>query len=72
MLKACLRTFWLSLLSGAIPRLCLTAFIFAQPFLINSLTTYVGLSHPDKDYGRGLIGASALVYAGIAVSYSLF
>lgn len=70
MLRACLRTFWLSLASGAIPRLCLTGFTFAQPFLINTLTTYVGLSHPDVDHGRSLIGASALVYIGMAVSLS--
>lgn len=59
-------------LAPVIPRLCLTVFTFAQPFLINSTVTFVSNGNPDVSYGRGLIGAWALVYLGITVSNSVY
>lgn len=56
------------LLLPVVPRLCLTAFTFAQPFLINKTLNYVDDQSPNSDYGKGLIGAWALVYLGLAVS----
>jgi hypothetical protein len=44
-----------------------TAFTFAQPFLINATIKFVGSKDPDSYHGKGLIGAWALVYLGISV-----
>lgn len=55
-----------------LPRLCLTGFTFAQPFLASSLISY--LENPEEateNQGYGLIGASFLVYTGVAVCGSL-
>ena len=51
------------------PRLCFTGFSFAQPFLIHTLIDAVGSSGREISRGElgGLIGATALVYLGIAV-----
>lgn len=52
-----------------IPRFCLTGFTFAQPFLASSLMDYLRDTNSySKNDGYGLIGASLLVYGGIAVS----
>lgn len=51
------------------PRLCLTGFTFAQPFLVNRVITYLENGGPrDKNIGYGLMGAYALTYTGLAVS----
>lgn len=51
-----------------IPRLFLTAFTFAQPFLVTSILNYLQNSDTrSKNDGYGLIGACVLVYVGIAV-----
>ncbi|OAA36246.1 ABC transporter, transmembrane domain, type 1 [Metarhizium rileyi] len=71
-LRTCIRTFWPSLVSTIIPRLCVTVFNFSQPFLVNTTLSYVGASERDANYGRGLIGAWLLVYLGIAVSNSVY
>lgn len=72
LLLACLRAYWPSFLSAVIPRLCLSGFTFAQPFLISSTISFVGEDrHIRKnDYGRGLVGAWALVFMGIAVRHT--
>ncbi|KAL0931143.1 ABC transporter [Colletotrichum truncatum] len=72
LLKACFWGYLLPFLAPVIPRLCLTVFTFAQPFLINATVAYVSKENPDVSYGRGLIGAWALVYLGIAVSNSVY
>lgn len=58
------------LLSVAVPRLCRIGFSFAQPFLIYRAVSL--LLQPDgemtKNEGYGLIGATALVYLGLAIS----
>ncbi|KAI1123876.1 putative ATP-binding cassette transporter [Nemania abortiva] len=51
-----------------VPRLSMSAFIFAQPFLATSLIQYLNDENPSKNNGYGLIGAAFLVYTGIAVS----
>ncbi|KAK2051609.1 hypothetical protein LY76DRAFT_674197 [Colletotrichum caudatum] len=61
-------TFLLPFLAPVIPRLFLTVFTFAQPFLINTTVTFVSIENPDVNYGRGIIGAWVLVYLGIALS----
>ena len=48
----------------------MTAFNFAQPFLMNTLLNYLSDENAkDKNDGYGLIGAYALVFLGIAVSH---
>ncbi|KAH8682050.1 ABC transporter [Xylariales sp. PMI_506] len=71
LLKACFRAYLRSFLSGAVPRLFKTLFSFLQPFLINATVTYVGQANPDPNYGKGLIGAWALVFLGVAVSTAI-
>ncbi|KAI3332644.1 putative ATP-binding cassette transporter [Ustulina deusta] len=52
-----------------LPRLALSAFIFAQPFLASSLIDFLdGGRDASENDGYGLIGASFLVYTGIAVT----
>lgn len=60
-----------ALLLAVVPRLCLMGFTFAQPFLINRVITYVeGDKGPDpRNYAYGLMGATALVYLGLAVGH---
>ncbi|KAI1152199.1 putative ATP-binding cassette transporter [Nemania diffusa] len=55
-------------LTPVLPRLGLSAFTFAQPFLASSLIAFLDENRnlPEND-GYGLIGASFLVYTGIAV-----
>ena len=59
------------LLLGAFPRLCLTGFKVAQPFLITRVIDYVQKEGSPEAYpksaGYALIAASALVYSGMAV-----
>lgn len=56
--------------TGIVPRLLFSGFTFAQPFLINTIVDFVG--EPDEkkseDISGGLIGATVLVYIGLAVS----
>ncbi|EHK46031.1 multidrug resistance-associated protein [Trichoderma atroviride IMI 206040] len=56
------------------PRLALSAFRFCQPFLINSLLSYLLIPASERpvNYGYGLIVATFLVYGGIAVSTSIY
>ncbi|KAL2131166.1 hypothetical protein VTI74DRAFT_5453 [Chaetomium olivicolor] len=56
------------------PRIALTAFQFCQPFLIQTLLSY--LQQPaetsSRNVGYGLIGATALIYVGIATSGAFY
>ncbi|KAI1408189.1 P-loop containing nucleoside triphosphate hydrolase protein [Hypoxylon sp. FL1857] len=56
------------------PRIAMTAFQFCQPFLINTLLNY--LQQPPEDtsqnVGYGLIGATILIYTGIAASQAMY
>jgi ATP-binding cassette, subfamily C (CFTR/MRP), member 1 len=51
------------------PRLCLVGFNYAQPFLISSAIAFVSqpIKDQNKNDGYGLIGATGLIYLGIAV-----
>lgn len=59
------------LLAGIPPRLCLITFTFAQPSLINAVIDYLGQpsDKASKKVGSGLIGATALIYVGLAVCF---
>jgi ATP-binding cassette subfamily C (CFTR/MRP) protein 1 len=56
------------------PRLCLIGFNYAQPFLITAAIDTI--SRPkdasEKNDGYGLIGATGLIYLGIAVSEGMY
>lgn len=56
------------------PRLCLSALKLCQPLLISRVTSLLsaGISHENANYGRGLIGAAALVYTGMAITTALY
>lgn len=53
-------------------RLALVGFTFAQPFLFIRAIDYLKQENhdPDKDIGYSLIGATFIIYTGIAVSLS--
>lgn len=57
---------------AVIPRLCLIGFNFAQPFLITAALNLVTepVNPSTRNEGYGLIGATALIYLGIAVGAS--
>ncbi|KAH8912445.1 putative ATP-binding cassette transporter [Coniochaeta sp. PMI_546] len=58
-----------SLWFPVIPRLCLTAFLFCQPFLASSIITFLNAGESTgPSSGYGLIGAAALIYFGIAIT----
>ncbi|PYI24792.1 P-loop containing nucleoside triphosphate hydrolase protein [Aspergillus violaceofuscus CBS 115571] len=68
------RTFKTEFLHGVIPRLGFSAFTLMQPLLVNAMIKFVG--SPDnqmtRNKGYGLIGASAIVYLGLAASKALY
>lgn len=53
---------------AVVPRICLTVFNFTQPSLLEVTVKYIGQAEPDASHGKGLIGAWALVFLGLAVS----
>jgi len=64
----CLRR---ELISAVFPRLCLIGFSYAQPFLITRAIKLLmePESQASMNTGYGLIGATFLIYFGIAVSH---
>ncbi len=55
--------------SATIPCLGYAGFGLAQPYLINSMITYITFhDRLPENYGYGLVGAYALCYIGLAVS----
>ncbi|KAI1338782.1 P-loop containing nucleoside triphosphate hydrolase protein [Xylariaceae sp. FL0016] len=54
------------------PRIAMGAFQFCQPFLISSILDYLQQPSASPTIGYGLIGATSLVYTGIAVSGALY
>ena len=55
---------------GVLPRLALTGFTFAQPFLITRVVNFITQPEQrlDDELGNGLIAATALIYIGLAIS----
>jgi ATP-binding cassette subfamily C (CFTR/MRP) protein 1 len=53
-----------------LPRLCLIGFNYAQPFLLTAaIDALSNIKDPNqKNNGYGLIGATGLIYLGIALS----
>ncbi|EKJ79255.1 hypothetical protein FPSE_00566 [Fusarium pseudograminearum CS3096] len=53
---------------GILPRLLHSGFNFAQPFLIQSVINFVGRKEMSVQISSGLIGATVLIYLGLAIS----
>jgi hypothetical protein len=72
--KSLAQTLRVPILLVVLPRLALTAFTFCQPFLISSVLDQLSqpVTNASVNAGYGLIGASALIYAGIAISTALY
>ncbi|KAL1844981.1 hypothetical protein VTK73DRAFT_1393 [Phialemonium thermophilum] len=72
LVKVLVRTLKVPILLPVFPRLSLLAFKFCQPLFIEKVLDYLSQSELDGNTGYGLIGASVLIYTGIAVSNSLY
>lgn len=68
LVKVLVRTLTVPLLLPIVPRLALLGFTFSQPFFIEALLGYLAEPTLDPNIGYGLIGASILIYTGIATS----
>ncbi|TGJ82777.1 hypothetical protein E0Z10_g5987 [Xylaria hypoxylon] len=68
------RTLLYQLLLPILPRLALIGFTLSQPFFIESLIEYLAkpADSVSVNFGYGFIGASALIYSGIALSTALY
>ncbi|THC98398.1 hypothetical protein EYZ11_002117 [Aspergillus tanneri] len=59
-----------AIFAAVLPRLCLTGFTFAQPFLLTRTVNFI--TEPDQkltnNYGFGLIVATVLIYIGLAIT----
>lgn len=67
------KTLLVPLLLPVAPRIALIGFTFSQAFLIDSVLEYLSAEqHEPRNIGYGLIGATILIYSGIAISTSLY
>ncbi|KAE8381911.1 putative multidrug resistance protein [Aspergillus bertholletiae] len=67
--KAVLFVLRWNLFAAIVPRLCMIGFNFGQPFLITAAINYVDELGPhNKNIKHGLIGATIVIYFGIAIS----
>lgn len=72
--RALVKTLTVALLAPVGPRAALIGFTFCQPFLINSTLSYLERPTGERDpnVGYGLIGATVLIYGGMALSAALY
>lgn len=72
--KATAKALTVPLLLPIGPRIALGAFQFCQPFLLNSLLSYLQepAGEASRNHGYGLIGATILIYTGIATSRAIY
>ncbi|OAQ99018.1 hypothetical protein LLEC1_01154 [Akanthomyces lecanii] len=66
--NALLRTLYPEFLRVVVPRLCFLGFTFSQPWLIMCVVDTVVKGTPGSEVSGGLIGATTLIYIGIAIS----
>lgn len=64
--KACLRATMGHVLAVVFPRICLSFFMFVQPFFLEAAVSAVELK-ANSNTKYGLLGAAALIYLGVAV-----
>ncbi|MCJ1286054.1 hypothetical protein MMC26_005396 [Xylographa opegraphella] len=74
LLRAILLSFNRPLLALVFPRLCLIGFRFSQPLLINRAISMIEApEYPSNaNIGYGLIGATGLIYVGLAISTATY
>lgn len=72
LLKVLIRTLKVPLLLPIPPRLAVLGFTFCQPFFIEKLLGHLSQPEVDANVGYGFIGASILIYAGMAISTALY
>lgn len=70
--KVLIRTLDINLLLPIPPRLAMLGFTLAQPFFTKSLLEYLSKPERDPNVAYGFIGASILIYSGIAISTALY
>ncbi|RKL41261.1 hypothetical protein BFJ72_g5688 [Fusarium proliferatum] len=68
LLKSTFRAYKWQFAAGIIPRLLHSGFNFAQPFLIQSVIVLVSKKEMSVQTSSGLIGATVLIYLGLAIS----
>jgi hypothetical protein len=72
LVKVLARTLWGPLLQPILPRLALLGFTFCQPLFMEKLLNYLSQIELDANVGYGFIGASLLIYMGIALSKAIY
>lgn len=65
--KSALVTLLRPFLAVVVPRLLYTAFTFSQPLLLRRIVGFLGEDDPSTNVRNGLIGATVLIYFGLAV-----
>ncbi|OQE34785.1 hypothetical protein PENCOP_c015G05261 [Penicillium coprophilum] len=70
--KVLIRTLKVPLLLPIPPRLALLCFTFCQPLFLEKLLNYLSQSELDANMGYGFIGASLLIYSGLAISTGFY
>ncbi|KAI4721875.1 putative ABC transporter [Aureobasidium sp. EXF-10727] len=72
--KACFRSIWTDVIAMVPTRLALVGFTFAQPFLFTRAINHLSQQNEGsyENIGYGLVGATFIIYIGIAVSNALY
>ncbi|OAA39066.1 ABC transporter, transmembrane domain, type 1 [Metarhizium rileyi] len=68
LVKSALFTLLRPFLAVIVPRFLYTAFTFSQPLLLRRIVGFLGESDPSTSVRNGLIGATVLIYFGLAVT----
>ncbi|KAF2687109.1 P-loop containing nucleoside triphosphate hydrolase protein [Lentithecium fluviatile CBS 122367] len=72
LVKVLIRTLKVPLLLPILPRLALLGFTLSQPLFMEKLLEYLSQPALDGNVGYGFIGASLLIYLGIAISKAFY
>ncbi|KAJ5933154.1 hypothetical protein N7516_007643 [Penicillium verrucosum] len=72
LVKVLVRTLKVPLLLPIPPRLALLCFTFCQPLFLERLLDYLSKTELDANVGYGFIGASLLIYLGLAISTGFY
>lgn len=72
LVKVLICTLKVPLLLPIPPRLALLCFTFCQPLFLEKLLDYLSKTELDANVGYGFIGASLLIYSGLAISTGFY
>lgn len=70
--QALMKALAIPILLPVIPRAAMAVFQFSQSFLISTLLSHLEEPDPSKNAGYGLVGATILIYLGIAITFALY